>query len=270
MKMKDIITTESLESIISSQKLIEKAFYFEETDSTNERAKNLYSKYDYLNMLFLADFQSKGKGRLGRLWEMPKGKDLMFSLCLKPNILPSEMQKFTPVTLVAAVCIVESLKDIGIDAKIKWPNDIVVGTRKLAGILTEMSVSMKKVNYVIIGIGINCNSTEFSRELGEKAISLYQITGKEVSRIELLKKLIMNFEILYNEFISNELANILPKLRSESALLGREIYIEKQGKTVKCLAKDINEKGELLVCHKDGSTEEILSGEINIKGMYGY
>lgn len=257
----------NIEKLFSESNFIEKTYYYEETDSTNDRAKMEALNVPFKTSIFAADYQSKGRGRMNRTWDMPKGKDLMFSLLLKPDINPIDSPK---LTMVMAQAVFNVLSEYSAEIKIKWPNDIIVKGKKLCGILTEMSASSQKINYVIIGTGINCNQTEFPEELKNKAISLRQITGSDIDRESILKKVIDEFEILYYDFMAKGIKNIIKLQRKNSAVIGKKIDIVNGNIKRTGTAIDISEAGELVTLFNDGLTQNIISGEIFIDGVYGY
>lgn len=257
----------NIEKLFLKSNFIEKTFYYEETDSTNDRAKLEAINASFNTSIFVADYQSKGRGRLDRTWDMLKGKNLMFSLLLRPDINPIDSPK---LTMVMAQAVFNVLSEYSTEIKIKWPNDIIVEGKKLCGILTEMSASSKKINYVIIGTGINCNQTEFPEGLKNKAISLRQITGSDIDRESILKKVIEEFEIMYYDFMANGIKNIIKLHRKNSAVIGKKIDIINGNMKKTGYVIDISETGELIIKFNDGLIKNVISGEIFIDGVYSY
>lgn len=243
--------------------------YYDTLSSTNIKAKEIAEKSSE-GTIIIAEEQTMGKGRLGRNWISPKGKGLWFSVILKPNISPDKVSK---VTLIGAAAVYESLKEIGVLSKIKWPNDIVIKGKKVCGILTEMSFHSEKRYNVIMGIGINVNldKEDFDDEVKNKATSLKIIAGDKVDRNKLLSKILNNFERLYIPFKENEdISETIKISREGSILIGKYVRIIKNSdeKIVKVL--DIDNKGQLIVKYDNGEIEEIFSGEVSIRGMEGY
>ena len=243
--------------------------YYESISSTNNRAKEI-AEQKLEGTVIIAEEQTQGKGRLSRKWVSPKGKGLWFSIILKPNLEPDKVYK---ITLIGAAAVNEALKELGIESKIKWPNDIVIDGKKVCGMLTEMSCEGDAANYVVVGIGINANldKHDFDLELQGKATSLKIVSGKEIDRNRLLASVLNHFEKLYIPFKEREdLTETINISRKESALIGKEVRIidgntEKVGKVF-----DIDDKGQLIVQYEDGKMEEIFSGEVSIRGMDGY
>lgn len=250
------------------RRFIEKILYFDEIDSTNDRAKDLGTNTNIKSALLITEYQTKGRGRMGRSWEMPKGKDLMFSLLLRPGIKPMDAPKLTIVFAQTVVNVVKKLYNIGLSTK--WPNDVIYNGRKVCGILTEMNTDIEMVNYVVIGAGINCNNEVFSKELNDKAVALKSIVKAEIQREELLQSLIVEFERLYNKFLVNGLLDIISDIRDSSAIIGREVHVMRKGEKLKYKVSDISTDGELLVVNENKEIEPLISGELLVPGIYGY
>ena len=197
-KEPDILTKESCASRINTKWLGKNLMVYDVTDSTNTRLKLAGEQGAPNGSVAVANAQEAGKGRLGRHWETPKGSALAFSLLLRPQIQP---ENASMLTLVAALAVSRAIDEFaGIKTQIKWPNDIVYQGKKLCGILTEMSADMDQIHYVIVGIGINVQVTDFPKEIQNTATSLKLVTGKTLLRNKLLAKVLEEFEVLY-EFV---------------------------------------------------------------------
>ncbi|WP_300278643.1 biotin--[acetyl-CoA-carboxylase] ligase [Peptacetobacter sp.] len=240
--------------------------YMQSVDSTNNYCrKNASSLSD--GSIVIAEYQSEGKGRLGKNWQSNLGEGIWMSLIVKPNI---PVYKAPFLTLVAGAAILNAFEKLGIKTKIKWPNDIILNDKKVCGILTEMIAEVEKVDSIIIGIGINVNTMEFPGELSEKATSLKK-EGIEINRVEIISEFIKEFEKLYISYI--ELENkkeIVDICKKNSILIGKIVYLIKDNKKEKVKCIDINEDGNLIVEHMDGNIEEVYSGEVSIRGQKGY
>ena len=171
--------------------------YLDETDSTNEYAKKI-AKESASGTLVVADCQKNGKGRLGRSWTSPAGTCIYMSLILKEKVEPV---KCPMVTLIAAMSVFETIREELTDVKIKWPNDIVVGGKKITGILTEMKSDSRETEYMIPGIGINVNNDEFAPEITASATSMKREAGKHFDRSIVIGKVMKYFEKYYDEFL---------------------------------------------------------------------
>ena len=197
-KEPDILTKESCASRINTKWLGKNLMVYDVTDSTNTRLKLAGEQGAPNGSVAVANAQEAGKGRLGRHWETPKGSALAFSLLLRPQIQP---ENASMLTLVAALAVSRAIDEYAdIKTQIKWPNDIVYQGKKLCGILTEMSADMDQIHYVIVGIGINVQMTDFPKEIQNTATSLKLVTGKTLLRNKLLAKVLEEFEVLY-EFV---------------------------------------------------------------------
>ena len=166
----DIMSEAEIRSLMDTEWAGKNIVYFDEIDSTNNRAKELGEKDGAHGTLFVADRQVAGKGRRGRVWESPKGISIYMAFLLRPDLIPT---KAPMLTLVMAQSVAEGIREVtGMETGIKWPNDIVMNKKKVCGILTEMSTEIDYINYVVIGVGINVNQKVFDEELKEKATSL--------------------------------------------------------------------------------------------------
>ena len=240
-----------------------KIYHYDLIDSTNIKAKEL-APIEEDGTVIVAEEQTMGKGRLGRTWVSQKGKGIYMSMILKPKV---DMMKVSRITLIGAAAVHLALKEMGIKSKIKWPNDILVGDKKVCGILTEMNCDLDKMNFVIMGIGINVNleEDEIPEELKDRATSLKVFSGKLVDKERLFRLVLDYFEELYSLFKDNgAMGQVLDICKSNSSVIGREIKVIK-GKDVRVgNALDINENGELVVEFGDG-VEAINSGEVSIR-----
>ena len=163
----DVLTVAELRSVLDTKWLGQEVDYFYETDSTNNRARDAAEKGASHGYLAVADSQTAGKGRRGRVWNSPHGTDIFMSFLMRPSFGPSQASM---LTLVAGMAVVKGVqKATGLNAMIKWPNDAVVNGKKICGILTEMSTEEDTIRYVVVGIGINVNAREFPEEIRDKA-----------------------------------------------------------------------------------------------------
>lgn len=246
--------------------------FYPETDSTNVRAKLEAEEGEKSGALFVADKQTAGRGRRGRSWESPAGGNLYFTLLLRPEISPD---RASMLTLVAAMALTKSLKEFLPEEEkpkvgIKWPNDVVLGGRKVCGILTEMSTEPEHIHYVVIGIGVNTGKQEWPEELADKATSLEENLGHKVNRSLLLSRFLGEFEKAYETFLDTEDMSLL-KEEYDEMLVNRERTVrvlDPKGE-YEGLAKGINNRGELLV-ETQGEVREVYAGEVSVRGILGY
>ena len=242
--------------------------YFESIDSTNTRAKELAFQGAPHGTVLIAEHQTGGRGRRGRSFHSPAGSGIYMSVILRPNCPPSELMHLTCAAAVALCDAVE--KSCGFRPGIKWTNDLVYHHRKLAGILTELGFNAQGlVDWAIIGMGINCTQEEsqFPEEIRSIAGSLASVSGKPVDRTKVAAAM-MDAMCLLN---LTEKEKILTQYRADCITLGKEIsLVRADGNIHHGTALDIDGEGALIVRLADGHTEVVNSGEVSIRGMYGY
>ncbi len=243
--------------------------FYSEIGSTNVQAKLDAENGAPQGALLVADMQTAGRGRRGRTWNSPAGINVYFTLILKPDYAPD---KASMVTLLMALAVAEGIRETcGIEAGIKWPNDIVVNGRKVCGILTEMSVEREFIHYVVIGVGINVGIQEFAPELIASATSLEAECGKSVSKAGLIANVMRAFEKYYEKFQSStDLSGVLAEYNGLLVNRGREVRVLDPKGEFQGVAQGINSTGELLVSMEDGSVSRIYAGEVSVRGIYGY
>ena len=262
----DLLNPQNIYRNLKTKFIGKNVLHFETIDSTNDYAKKIGNELRDGSVI-ISEEQTKGKGRLGRVWESKAGEGIWMSIILKPNIIPN---KAPFITLIAGASIVKALNILGVDAKIKWPNDITINNKKLSGILTELSAEIERVNYIVVGIGMNVKDTDFEEELQDKATSLYK-ENYNLYRVDIVKEILCQFEKLYLDYIEkDDKKEVLDICRQYSAIINKEIYVIKndQKELVDCIG--INEEGNLIIKNKDGNLEEIMSGEVSIRGVKGY
>lgn len=239
--------------------------YQDSVDSTNNLAKALGNQGCNNGLLVVAEEQGAGKGRLARGWISPYAKGIWFSVVLKPPFLPQEASK---CTLLAAVAVVKAINKLqGVEAAIKWPNDILLMGRKLVGILTEMNAEFGHINYVVIGIGINTNGApeDYPEEVRPLAVSVADAAKEPFARVELLCDILRNIEELYEAAIENGFAPVLEEWRQYSCTLGQEVKVIAPDCTYFGKAIDIDEEGLLMVRKEDGVLEKVVAGDVSIR-----
>lgn len=266
----DRLSYEEIKDYLNTKYVGRKVMYFDSISSTNDKAKELATLGEGEGAVIIAEEQTKGKGRLGKNWISPKGKGIWMSIILRPDINPVHASK---VTQVAAAAVSTSISKMGIKNLIKWPNDIVVGNKKVCGILTEMSGELNRINYIVVGIGINVNIDieELPNEVKGIATSLKEEYGERISRKKLTAEILNNFEELYKELVKeNKISKSIQICRQYSAILGKEIRVIMRGEEIRGKAIDLTEEGELLIKDKEGKVQKIISGEVSVRGLYGY
>ncbi|MCX8175777.1 MAG: biotin--[acetyl-CoA-carboxylase] ligase [Candidatus Bathyarchaeota archaeon] len=252
-----------IKSEIRTKTIGKKVFYFEEVESTQDVAKNLVNAGLEEGTVVIAERQTRGRGRIGREWFSPKG-GLWLSIILKPNIPTSKVQR---LSLLAGVAVAKTLRKLyKLDARLKWPNDVLVEGKKICGILVEASGDVDKVSYVIIGIGVNVN-VRFTgrREIANIATSILELLGKEVSIVKLTVKLLEEFEKLYLKFKQEEFSKIIDEWKNLSQTLGRKVKVESYKESFTGEALDVDDDGFLLVKADDGSIIRVVAGDIHLR-----
>lgn len=271
MESPDVLSENELKNGMNTTWAGQTLYYFEKTGSTNTDAKRYAEEGAPHGTLIVADFQQNGRGRRGRMWQAPAGCNVYFTIVLRPNLKPD---KASMLTLVMALSVAKAVAaQSGLEAYIKWPNDIVVHKKKVCGILTEMTLEMetKEIQYVVIGVGININQKEFPEEIRETAGSLFMESGKEISRVGIVQKVMEFFEKDYEAFLQ---AGDMSGVREDynRLLINRNSQVkvlDLQGDYTG-IARGINDRGELLVEREDGKVENVYAGEVSVRGLYGY
>lgn len=242
--------------------------YKDEIDSTNLELMRSAEQLPH-GTVIVAETQTNGLGRRGRTWESPKGENLYFSVLLKPDF---SKEKAPMLTLVMAVAVARAIaRASGLDAQIKWPNDIVLNSKKVCGILTQMQISKEGEAAVIIGVGINVNQRFFDEEALPYATSIQRETNVVCDREALFKALLLAFEELYDAFALEGNLGFVQKEYEDllaNRLMGVRVLDPKGA--YEAVALGINELGELIVQKEDGTTEAIYAGEVSVRGLYGY
>lgn len=263
---KDLLNPQNIYHNLKTSIIGKNIIHLESVDSTNDYMKRIGNDVQE-GTVVISEEQTKGKGRLGRIWESESKQGIWMSIILKPAIIP---YKAPFITLIAGAAIVKALNNLQVPAKIKWPNDIIINNKKLSGILTELSAEIERVNYVIVGIGMNVKNLDFDKDLENKATSLYK-ENYYLSRVDIVSQVLYEFEKLYEDYIKhNHKEEILRICKQYSAILNKEVYIIKdnQKELVECI--DISNDGNLIVRDSNNKVQEILSGEVSIRGVNGY
>ena len=233
--------------------------HFDTIGSTMDEAFQLALAGAAEGTVVVAEAQTKGRGRLGRHWTSPRSRGIYFSLILRPRIPPS----LTPMlTLAAAVALSEAVAKVvpAVDPRIKWPNDILVSGKKLCGILTELRAEIDRVEYVIVGVGINVNN--LATQLLPEATSLRVEAGHVVPRVVLFQEVLRHFEVRYAAFLKGGAGAVLPEWKKRSATLGVRVRFMERGEQHIGIAEDLAEDGGLIVRLPDGKCVKRIAGDI--------
>lgn len=265
----DVMTKDELESRIHTKYIGRCVYYSPEIDSTNTWAKRLAEEGAPDGTLTTADTQTAGRGRRGRAWKSPEGTSVSMTLLLYPKLEPV---KAPMLTIVMGLAVVQGIrKALGVDTKIKWPNDAVLNGKKLCGILTEMSAQIDYINYVVIGTGININQTSFPEEIQEIATSLALELGHPVSRAEVTAAVLEAFEEDYEKFLAaGDLSGLKEEYEAVLANKDQPVRVLDPKEPFEGVALGITPTGELCVQKADGTIAEVHSGEVSVRGLYSY
>lgn len=265
---REIYGQHELESRMNTRWAGHPVVYYDALPSTNLQAKLDAENGAEEGTLIVADMQTAGRGRKGRAWSSPGGTNVYFTLILKPDYAA---ETASGVTLAMGIAAAEGIRQTcGVKAEIKWPNDIVVGGRKVCGILAEMSVEREFVHYIVIGVGINVGIQEFPAEIAETAASLNRESGRQVSRSQLIVNVMKVFEEVYEVFRKDGMSGLWERYNSMLVNKDREVRVLDPEGEFQGISRGINEKGELLVEREDGKLVEVYAGEVSVRGIYGY
>ncbi len=243
---------------LGTKVLGQKIVYEDSVPSTMDVAFKLGGQKAPEGTVVCAESQTKGRGRMGRGWVSPKGKGIYFSLILRPKLPPNEAAK---LTLLCAVAVAEAVARVsGIEARIKWPNDLLVGKKKLAGILTELHAETDRVKFVVVGVGLNVNTPE--SQLPTDATSLRLEAGRVFSRVQVLQEVLRELEHWYLRFGREGFPPVLERWKELSLTLGRRVRVADPAGFVEGEAKDIDEDGGLLIRQDTGVIVKRMAGDV--------
>jgi len=260
VEVPDRLTPLEVGPLLSTRELGRTLHHEESVGSTNALASQLAQEGALNGEVVIAEQQTEGRGRRGRSWASPKAKNLYLSVILRPDIPPSRAPE---LTLLAAVAVAETLKDSGVSAEIKWPNDLQVDGKKVAGILTELSADTEKVQSVILGIGVNLNAeaADFPPEVAEVATSVLQVRGQRVPRALFTAALLARLEQWLDTWTEQGFEPVRDAWRARSSTLGAEVLVRSESKELRGVAEDIDASGALLIKVGD-KVERVLAGDV--------
>lgn len=259
----DLLLPELLEYNRRAASLGKLVHYLTTVDSTNNRAKDLARQGAPHGTLVVAEEQTAGRGRRGRDWFSEPHSGIFASLIIRPDLAA---QRVPLLTLTVGIALAQALHSLGLpEAWLKWPNDVWVGRRKMAGILSELSGQADHIDWVVVGMGINTLQTGFPPELEMKATSFLKETGQRVNRAKLLAEILGNLEDLLPLLENPELGPLLDKWRSYDRLAGQEVQVITPGGAFCGLALGITADGALIVRSPDGQEQTVLAGDVSLR-----
>jgi BirA family biotin operon repressor/biotin-[acetyl-CoA-carboxylase] ligase len=261
----DLLTPSEIKPILKTKWIGKTIHHFHTLDSTNSKAYQLALDGAEEGEVVVAESQEKGRGRLGRQWFSPPFLNLYLSVILRPKIPPHQASL---ITLMAAIATADAIQKFsGFLPLIKWPNDILLRNRKVAGLLNEINSEMDRIHFVILGIGINLNMDEkvFSKEIRTVATSLKIEMRQTISRKAFLQSLLQELEKWYTIFMKQGSAVILKAWRDRAHLKGRRVKVTSFGETLGGIAVDVDSDGALILETADGKRKRVVAGDIEYR-----
>ena len=258
----DLLAPSEIKSLLTTKWMGRTIHHFQTIDSTNSKAFQLALQGAEEGEVVIAESQDKGRGRLGRPWVSPPFLNLYLSVILRPALPPRQASL---LTLMAAVATADAVREVsGLLPLIKWPNDILLGGRKVAGLLNELHSGTDRVHFAILGIGVNLNmgGKSFSKEIRNVATSLKKELGRPVSRKAFLRVLLQKLEAWYEILLTEGAGPILEAWRDRARIKGRPVRVISSGETVTGLAVDIDRDGNLIIKTGDGHQKRIVAGDV--------
>lgn len=262
----DTLIPAEIQSALDTRLVGREVVYFQETDSTNVRAHELGEAAAPEGTVVVADHQVAGKGRRGRQWVSPPGVNLYTSVLLRPDIFP---RFATQLTFVSAVAVARAIEDVtALKPRVKWPNDVLIGGKKVAGLLNEMSSETESINYVILGIGVNLNmrADQFPPDLRYPATSVALEQSFPVSRLDFARALFRRLDHYYFLFLEEGFSPVIRDWESLCDLMGRPVEVDYQDRVVRGTAEGLDEDGALLLRLPEGMRERVLAGDVRPLG----
>ncbi len=259
----DCLTATEIKHKLTTEFIGTEIHAYQTLQSTNQTALQLASQGARNGTIVVAEQQTAGRGRLGRSWLSPSGLGIYITIILKPQFKTEQASGITLMTgLIVATTIEEQT---GLPLAIKWPNDLLINGHKVCGILSEISADREKIEHLVVGIGININQSvaDFPDDLRTTATSLQIATGRYINRVQLLQKLLLNFEKGYLLFMQSGLSPFLDQIKTKSSLIGQHIQIGYGEKSIEGIATDISTSGSLIVTTQSGQAT-VSGGEATI------
>lgn len=262
----DFLNVEAIKTHLNTELIGREIIVLDSVGSTNDYLKELGNNGCREGVVVTTREQTKGKGRLGRTWLSKRDENIAFSILLRPKVSPGGI---VTVTHLAGLAMCKALRETtGLDCKIKWPNDIVVGSKKLVGILTEMTAEFDAVEYIVIGIGINIDQVVFPEEIEYKSTSILLETGRHYDKNRLFAKFLdrLEGELLRNDLRMSQTA--LNEYKDLCATIGKSVTFTRGSRKINGMAVGVSENGELKVMLSDGSICNVYFGEVTVQGIY--
>lgn len=262
-EMTDILNSFEIKYGLETKNFGKDIYFYDELNSTNDKMCILAKNGAKEGTVVIAQTQSAGKGRRGHIWKSPKNTGIYMSILMYPNISPRQAPK---ITLIAGLCVCKAIRKItGIKAVIKWPNDLLINGRKVCGILTEMNAGMEKVNFIVLGIGINVNTNSFPKEIENIATSLKIEGNKNYIRKTIIQEFLKEFEEYYYKYIEDtDFKKFVKEYKNFCSTIGQKVNVISNN-SFSGLAVDVTDDGELVVEKENGDREIVFSGEVSVR-----
>jgi len=266
VKSPDLVIPEEIALGLHTSIMGRRILYREEVTSTQDEAGEAARRGAEEGVIVISERQTKGRGRKGRLWASPPREGVYFSTILRPNLRPSQIIQ---IPLIAGVAVCKAIRRVTpLEPRIKWPNDITIGGKKVAGILAEMSCDIDRVDHIVLGIGVNVNTQcsllpEPTRGI---ATSLAEKCGEYVSRVKLVRSLLAEFDALYRTFLLSGFATLRGEWKALDSTVGSWVKVTDGNEEMKGKALDIDGEGFLLVRKENGDVKRIISGDVSLIG----
>jgi BirA family biotin operon repressor/biotin-[acetyl-CoA-carboxylase] ligase len=266
IKSPDLVIPEEIALGLNTTIMGRRILYREEVTSTQDEAGEAARKGAEEGVVVISERQTKGRGRKGRLWASPPREGVYFSAILRPNLRPNQIIQ---IPLIAGVAVCKAIRKVTpLEPRIKWPNDIIVGGKKVAGILAEMSCDMDRVDHIVLGIGVNVNTRcsllpEPTRGI---ATSLAERCGEYVSRVRLVQSILAEFDALYTVFLASGFDALREDWKALDSTVGSWVKVSDAEGEIKGKALDIDGEGFLLVRKENGNVKRVISGDVSLIG----
>ena len=260
-KVPDVLTPDVLKRQLKGTLFGKRIYHFFKTDSTNRVAFELGHTGEPEGAIVLAEEQSAGRGRAGHTWHSERAAGIYVTLLLRPKLAPVQAPLLTMLAGLSAHTAVEAVTGLAVD--LKWPNDLIIRGKKAGGILTEMHAEPGLVRFVVLGIGLNVNQERFPGELSSLATSLRQETGKTQSRMELLVRLLREFESDYNRFLREGIASVIQRFEVVSSYAhGKKVRVTNGAESYVGTTAGLGPEGLLQVEREDGRVVTVIAGDV--------
>jgi BirA family biotin operon repressor/biotin-[acetyl-CoA-carboxylase] ligase len=256
------LRVDQIQGRLGTSRLGKKIHYFIKLDSTNSHARRLAEQGAQAGEVVIAESQTQGRGRLGRPWVSPPHVNLYLSIILRPKLPPVNAPQ---ITLMAAVALAEALSAfIPVLPAIKWPNDVLAGGKKLAGILTESVCHGERIDFVILGIGVNINypAESMPDAIRKRATSLISLTGASVSRESVVRRLIQDLDRCYGELEETGFQSLAPRWEARFELRGKKVRVEMTDRIIIGTARGIDRDGALILEDGRGELQRVVAGDV--------